>query len=68
MSSLVAEQGETVARIDADVEETVANVEAGNTELATLLQSVSGNRRIVLTVLGVVAFVVVVVMLTSRAA
>ncbi|XP_065565377.1 syntaxin-5-like [Artemia franciscana] len=44
MIGLIHEQGETMQRIEAHVEETAGNIEAGNQELLRYFRSVSSNR------------------------
>jgi hypothetical protein len=58
VAGLVAEQGDTVQRIDADAEEALANVGAGHSELAKYFESVQRNRGLILKMLAATAFVV----------
>ena len=44
MATLVAEQGETVERIDDNMDESLTNVQSGQNELLKYLNSISGNR------------------------
>lgn len=50
----VHEQGEMAMRIDENVDDTLANVDAGQTQLLKYLNAISGNRLLALKVLGVV--------------
>jgi syntaxin 5 len=59
MSAIVAEQGDVLERIDADLVEASANVEAAQSELGKLYESVKGNRGFILKLFGVLAFVIV---------
>ena len=59
MATLVAEQGDVLARIDADTEEAQIHVEAGAAELAKFYSSVKANRGLILRLFAVVAFVIV---------
>lgn len=59
LATMVSEQGEMVDRIDANVEETVSNMNAGHNQLITYYNSISGNRALVMKVFGVLlAFLV----------
>lgn len=53
LSTMVAEQGEMVERIDANVDETVANIDAGQNQLMIYYNSISGNRALILKVFAV---------------
>jgi syntaxin 5 len=60
LATMVSEQGEMVERIDANVEETVANMDAGHSQLMVYYNSISGNRALILKVFGVLlAFLVI---------
>ena len=59
MASLVDEQGEVAARIDADMDAVTDNVAAGHTELHTFYESAAANRGLILKVFAVVALVLV---------
>ena len=50
---MVAEQRETVQRIDADTHDIVANVEGGQRELLKVLARVSNSRWLMLKIFGV---------------
>lgn len=58
MAGLVAEQGEVLARIDADIDEAHTNVEEGASELGKYLKSVQANRGFILKLFGVLLFVI----------
>ena len=58
VASLVAEQGDVIERIDADMDAAGANVEAGYSELGKFYQSVRRNRGVIVRLLAVAAFVV----------
>jgi syntaxin 5 len=49
----VHEQGEMAMRIDENVDDTLANVDAGQTQLLKYLNAISGNRMLALKCLGV---------------
>lgn len=53
LATMVSEQGELVERIDANVDETVINMDAGHNQLITYYNSISGNRGLILKVFGV---------------
>eukprot|EP00762_Andalucia_godoyi_P003786 ANDGO_08526.mRNA.1 Syntaxin-32 len=53
LASMVAEQQDTVQRIDTDIENTLVNVEAGHNELVKLYNSLSSNRWLILKVFAV---------------
>lgn len=62
-SVLVQRQGEQIERIDARVEETQSNIERAQEELMKYMQSIQGNRSLILKLFGVTAaFVVAFVM------
>ena len=63
MASLVGEQGDVLARIDADTVEAEGNVRAGQEELGKLYESVQRNRSFILQLFGVVVFVIVLLKL-----
>lgn len=59
LATMVSEQGELVERIDANVEDTVTNMEAGQNQLMLYYNSIAGNRALILKVFGVLlAFLV----------
>lgn len=58
MAALVAEQGDVIARIDADTEDAAVNVEAGAAELAKFYASVKANRGLILKLFAVLVFVI----------
>lgn len=66
LASLVSEQGETITRIDSNVEETSMNVEAAHTELVKYFHSISQNRWLMIKVFGVliIFFIIFVLFLT----
>ena len=53
LAHMVAEQGEMAQRIDENVEDTLANVEAGQTQLLKYLNAISSNRWLALKVMGI---------------
>ena len=53
LSTMVAEQGEMAVRIDENVEQSVANVDAAQTQLLKYLNSVSSNRWLIMKIFGV---------------
>ena len=58
LAGLVAEQGETVERIDADVEAALTNVNEAQGELQSMYESASKNRALVLKVFAVLVGIV----------
>lgn len=59
LATMVSEQGELVERIDANVEDTVTNMDAGQNQLMLYYNSIAGNRSLILKVFGVLlAFLV----------
>jgi hypothetical protein len=58
-AGLVAEQGDLVQRIDSDIEDTVANVDAGQSELLKYYKSISSNRWLIFKVFIVLVLFVV---------
>lgn len=59
LATMVSEQGELVERIDANVEDTVTNMDAGQNQLMIYYNSIAGNRALILKVFGVLlAFLV----------
>lgn len=56
LATMVSEQGELVERIDANVEDTVMNVNAGHDQLIRYFNNVAGNRALILKVFGVLLF------------
>jgi syntaxin 5 len=61
MAALVGEQGDVLARIEADVEEAGGNVEAGQAELSKYYASVKRNRGFILRMFAALVFVILVV-------
>lgn len=59
MATLVAEQGDTLARIDADMDDTLAHVSEAQGELAKYYASVRANRGFILRLFGVIIFVII---------
>lgn len=53
LATMVSEQGELVERIDANVEDTVTNMQAGQNQLMLYYNSIAGNRALILKVFGV---------------
>lgn len=53
LATMVSEQGELVERIDANVEDTVVNMDAGQNQLLLYYNSIAGNRALILKVFGV---------------
>lgn len=53
LATMVSEQGEMVERIDANVEETAGNMDAGQNQLLMYYNSISGNRALIFKVSGV---------------
>ena len=53
LAHMVAEQGEMAQRIDENVEDTLANVDAGQGQLLKYLNTISSNRWLVMKVLAV---------------
>lgn len=66
MASLVAEQGEMVDRIDADMAVTLDNVTEAHSQLQTYYASIMTNRGFIVKLFGVAIFVCVLVMLYKR--
>uniref|UniRef100_A0A914X1M0 t-SNARE coiled-coil homology domain-containing protein n=1 Tax=Plectus sambesii TaxID=2011161 RepID=A0A914X1M0_9BILA len=66
LANLVSEQGETITRIDSNVEETSLNVEAAHMELLKYFRNISRNRWLMIKVFGVliVFFIIFIVFLT----
>ncbi len=58
--TIVAEQGEMMQRIDANIEEGRNNVEGAQTELLKYLQSISGNRWLIVKIFAILIFFVIV--------
>lgn len=52
LATMVTEQGEMVERIDANVDDTVSNIDAGHNQLIVYYNSISGNRALILKVFG----------------
>lgn len=66
MASLVAEQGEMVDRIDADMAVTLDNVTEAHSQLSTYYASIMTNRAFIAKLFGVALFVCVLVMVYKR--
>jgi len=66
MATLVAEQGEVVDRIDADMSESLTNVKEAQGQLQQYYESVMTNRGFIVRLFGVALFVVLLVMLYKR--
>lgn len=66
LAHLISEQGETIQRIDANVEETSMNVEAAHMELLKYFRSISSNRWLAIKVFGIliVFFIIFIVFMT----
>ncbi|CAN8065416.1 unnamed protein product, partial [Agarophyton chilense] len=59
LATMVSEQGELVERIDANVDDTVSNMNAGQNQLMIYYNSIAGNRALILKVFAVLlAFLV----------
>jgi len=56
LSSLVAEQGEQIIRIDDNMEESLVNVENAQTQLLKYLNRMSTNRWLMLKIFGIFMF------------
>ena len=65
LATMVSEQGELVERIDANVEDTVTNMNAGHNQLIQYFNSISGNRSLILKVFGVLMFFLVLWTITA---
>lgn len=60
LASMVAEQGETVNRIDSDIESAVVNVEGAQEQLVKYLRGISNNRWFMAKVFGLlIAFILI---------
>jgi syntaxin 5 len=66
MTTLVAEQGDVIERIDADTVETLDNVKEAQSQLETYFASVSANRGMIFRLLAVAAFLAVLLLLYKR--
>ena len=53
MATLVAEQGETVERIDADMDEAGLHARKGHSELLKYYRNISGERQLIIKVFAV---------------
>ena len=62
---MVAEQRETVQRIDADTQDIASNVDSGHRELLKYYASISSNRWLMLKVFGVLIVFVSVILSTG---
>ena len=56
MTGMIAAQGEVVARIDDDMDETRVNTEAGQSELLKYFKNMQGDRGLILKLFGVLIF------------
>lgn len=56
LAHMVKEQDEAIGRIDANIQESEMNVEAGHREIMKYFQSVTGNRALMFKVFGVLIF------------
>lgn len=56
LAHMVKEQDEAIGRIDANIQETEMNVEAGHREIMKYFQSITGNRSLMFKVFGVLIF------------
>lgn len=65
LANMVAEQRETVQRIDADTHDIVANVEGGQRELLKVLARVSNSRWLMLKIFGVLIVFVSLCLISS---
>ncbi|KIK07501.1 hypothetical protein K443DRAFT_673412 [Laccaria amethystina LaAM-08-1] len=65
LANMVAEQRETVQRIDADTQDIAANVDSGHRELLKYYASISSNRWLMLKVFGVLIVFFLVFILVS---
>jgi syntaxin 5 len=59
LAHMVAEQGEMATRIDENVEDSLANVDAGQAQLLKYLSAISSNRFLALKVFAVLLFFMV---------
>ena len=59
MASLVSLQGETIDRIDQDVEAASEHIKAGETELFKYFRSVNSHRRFIVYVFLVLVFMII---------
>ncbi|KAL7577239.1 hypothetical protein ACA910_003563 [Epithemia clementina (nom. ined.)] len=66
MSSLVAQQGEVLEKVEDDVEAASLDVQAGHDEIATLYSLQKGNRALILKVFGVLIFLIVFLRLYKK--
>ena len=65
LANMVAEQRDTVQRIDADTHDIVANVEGGQRELLKVLARVSNSRWLMLKIFGILIVFVSLVIISS---
>ena len=65
LANMVAEQRDTVQRIDADTHDIVANVEGGQRELLKVLARVSNSRWLMLKIFGVLIVFVSLCLISS---
>ena len=66
MTSLVAEQGDVIERIDADTIEVLDNVREAQSQLEQYFASISSNRGLILRLLAVAAFVAALLLIYKR--
>ncbi|MFM7178685.1 MAG: syntaxin-5 family protein [Bacteroidota bacterium] len=59
MSSLIVAQGETLERIEDDVESAGLDIDAGHDELVKVYGMTKGNRGLILKVFGVLIFLII---------
>lgn len=56
LAHMVKEQDEAIGRIDANIQETEMNVEAGHREILKYFQNITGNRALMFKIFGVLIF------------
>lgn len=60
LNTMVMEQGETIRRIDENVEETVMHVDAGHSELLKYWGAVSSNRGLVMKIFAILILFIII--------
>jgi syntaxin 5 len=66
LATMVANQGETIERIDQNVDETMSNVEQGHTQLLKYFKAVSGNRALIIKIfLVLIATMIIAIIIAS---
>jgi len=66
LATMVANQGETIERIDQNVDETMSNVEQGHTQLLKYFKAVSGNRALIIKIfLVLIATMILAIIIAS---